>query len=589
MEHTQDPSKIELNNEVVFFLGAGASVAADVPTTLKFVSKFKDWLDAQSNQDDSAALQKLLSVLGANGKPVDIELLMEALDSLTGSLGAVQALFEQSAQLSDIKSECFKKLKTALKSFIQAETLVKSDKIGYLEPLLGFMDAGVLDVFSVNYDTCIEQLCHIHRKKYTDGFEFEWWPQAFEREDLDLRLHKIHGSILWYETQESKYLKIPVPPKGPAEVFSGGLAEPLMLYPMRKWQYAEPLLELMVLLKRRLEDQTATKYIVVAGYSFRDEYIKKLFWDAFRNNKDAVMLLVDPDAVAIYEKELKYYKVPTLDASGSGIKSPMHNRVVCLPYKLEKALPLLKNKFMLPLREGRNHYSQAVRTDRSEGNANWHGPLMPLLKAGDYELFQDAYAKTIGQDVSCKDKIAILGTAIISALTRKAMGDVWWYIEELSEYTRPVFANAGQVSTNRIIQPGGIRLGIAFTINRTAIEPYDFGNTFRIIVQNGKHLACGDSVVEGVLSYFTQISDHFFALGNVIEVNRYPAIYPAKSIFQSRTQEYVGKCISATAAGDKAEISRCERSLFDIEKEYLAWMLPSLSSVIGKQEQKQEG
>lgn len=58
------------------------------------------------------------------------------------------------------------------------------------------------------------------------------------------------------------------------------------------------------------------------------------------------LIFIDPNAYQIYSDKLKYY-----DAQQKN-QSSLYERVVCLPYKFEKVLPLLKNHYLINLKEG---------------------------------------------------------------------------------------------------------------------------------------------------------------------------------------------------------------------------------------------
>jgi SIR2-like domain len=64
-----------------------------------------------------------------------------------------------------------------------------------------------LNIFSTNYDVCIELLCKSRRnkKKYVTGFNPTWNPQVFEESETDIRLYKLHGSVTWYKTDSGEY------------------------------------------------------------------------------------------------------------------------------------------------------------------------------------------------------------------------------------------------------------------------------------------------------------------------------------------------------------------------------------------------
>jgi hypothetical protein len=220
-----------------------------------------------------------------------------------------------------------------LRHFIREKTIVSEDKIDYLAPLKEFIGKyKSLDIFSVNYDTCIEQFCKEYGLRYTDGFELYWYPELFDDSDYDVKLYKIHGSVMWYLTDRGTYVKIPIASteKDEIEFITGETAKTLMVYPMGgKWEYAEPLLELIRRLHGRLEKANVC---IVIGYSFRDDYIRRIFFEAARTNKDLILFLIAPDAGRIYDDKLKFIDRDERKTS------PLEGRVICWNYPVEKVL-----------------------------------------------------------------------------------------------------------------------------------------------------------------------------------------------------------------------------------------------------------
>lgn len=248
-------------SDILFFLGAGASVGAGVPDTFGLVDKFKELI--KSDEKKYNTVEKIVSILEdwkknvqheKNGK-VDIELLLETFDRLDNRDQDMLLEFFKITEylLSDYSKK--KPLKEELKDFIIKAGIVDSKHIKYLEPLLVFIaENRPIDVFSVNYDICIEQFCNTYKKEYVDGFGIRWNPELFERSDIDIRLFKLHGSVMWYRTNTGDYVKSPMlRGEGKDKLITGEMVETLVLYPMRKWEYAEPLLELLILLKKKLE------------------------------------------------------------------------------------------------------------------------------------------------------------------------------------------------------------------------------------------------------------------------------------------------------------------------------------------------
>ena len=76
-------AEVAVSSDVVFLLGAGASVAAGVPDTVKFVMDIVEDTRAK-NEEQVATLERVLAVLEkfSDPEPVDVELLLRTLTEL---------------------------------------------------------------------------------------------------------------------------------------------------------------------------------------------------------------------------------------------------------------------------------------------------------------------------------------------------------------------------------------------------------------------------------------------------------------------------------------------------------------------------
>ena len=400
-------ASVENNSEVIFFLGAGASVAAGVPDTFGLVDAFKSKIASQ--RENLLALNKILEVLnewkcerGDTKGKVDIELLLETIEKLENRNQDVLLKFHTITGYALEEYADKKPLKDELKDFIKEAGIVESRKTRYLEPLLGFMtEFRPLDIFSVNYDICIEQFCNTYKKDCIDGFDVGWNPKLFERTDVDVRLYKLHGSVMWYRTDRGDYVKLPImSQRADIKLITGERAATLILYPIRKWEYAEPLLELLIELKKKLEK---AKFLFVVGYSFRDDHIRRIFWDAARKNRRLIIFLISPNAHEIYYGKLRDYEIPELPHDFSSdfssedfdaaVPSELAGRVVCLPYRFENVLPLLKNHFLRKLREGLTIEIEFKNRENRGETVDWAQLLQLFVECEFMEKFGEILSK----------------------------------------------------------------------------------------------------------------------------------------------------------------------------------------------------
>ncbi len=375
-------SETSRSEEIVILLGAGASVNAGVPDTFTMVEKFQERVkdNVQSYNLLHRVIDTLQNYLRKNNKQadrVDVEFLLEALEKLGNRETDVILDFFRSNEYL-LEGHDVSLLTDQLKEFIKDVAIVGEDKVDYLNPMLSFINTHYpVNIFSLNYDTCIEQFCNLYKKDYVDGFDVHWNPDLFDIDRPDIRLYKLHGSVMWYRTNKGNYVKLIVSPRGnKVNLITGEEAESLMLYPMRKFDYYEPLIELLLLFKKKLEK---AKVVIVVGYSFRDKHIKQIFWDAANRNKELVVFLISPNAFQIYLEQLRFYDPD----SPNVIQSPLDGRVIPLSYRFEKVFPLLHNSYLQKLQEGLAKEEINYNGLHSGEEVNWH-QLLPLLVDSEY-------------------------------------------------------------------------------------------------------------------------------------------------------------------------------------------------------------
>lgn len=196
-------------------------------------------------------------------------------------------------------------LEQQLKEYLRVKCLICKDSIGYLNPLMLWLKkSGVgLDIFSLNYDLLIETLAEEFFIPYTDGFMVNWDSSLFDDDKYQIRLFKLHGSFIWYQSEVGERIKIPIfYHKNEVEYLAQDKVVSMMVYPRREKQ--EPFEELV----RRFRERLLTlQKLVVIGYSFRDVELKAIVEEGLRKNTDLHLVLVSPGAVEL-AKSLQWGK-----------------------------------------------------------------------------------------------------------------------------------------------------------------------------------------------------------------------------------------------------------------------------------------
>ena len=137
--------------ELIFFLGAGASIDAGLVGVIQLVDKFKEWLKSTSKIDQLNIVVEILSILQMwkekryDPSDIDIELLLDTIERIEDRDHDLLSFFYKDKTLrlekySSYESTYGKKgLSSELKRSIRqtfSETQLKTD---YLEPLNSFI------------------------------------------------------------------------------------------------------------------------------------------------------------------------------------------------------------------------------------------------------------------------------------------------------------------------------------------------------------------------------------------------------------------------------------------------------------------
>lgn len=439
---TRSPDPLPVR--VAFFLGAGASVEAEVPDTAHLIEEFVALQDSEKPSTVSAFLKELTiwAKKQKPSRPVDIELVMEALQRRVdwdrdplAALGGGTFVLSGDAAASLLRE---------LRDFIRNRMIVHPERIGYLAPLRGFVgDFRTLDIYSANYDTAIELFCAEHQLRYRDGFDEVWNPEVFKDEGLDVRLFKIHGSVTWYFTKRGRFVKVPILlDSSRVELVTKEQADLLALYPAQKFEYVEPLFELMAEMKRGLAQ---CDVLFVVGYSFRDDHVRRMLWDIARTRREFQVVLIDPQAAAIDRDRLSTYDDRTTPSSLAG-------RVLCLPFKFGSVFPILQSEILPNLLQSRSCWNEQMAAGYRGQTTKFESCLRPASVCGDYRRVCNLLGKV--------DKNPMFGPG---DLLRVSIRSLWYALANGDEFHADYFWNQ----------------------TRSAL--IDLVNTFRIYVEVNEH------------------------------------------------------------------------------------------------------
>jgi hypothetical protein len=374
---------------MLLFLGAGASASAGVPMTLRMLEDFRDSLAADSGRGDLLArIERHLDSRPSrgDGTPMekDVETVLETLAFLEDSKKIAQPFLAPDLAASLRDPELLASLRASLQQFIRDKCMVRQQELESLRPFTRFLRVhSVLEVFTVIYDIVVELLCDLDNVPYSDGFQLNWQPEDFDREGVRVRLYKLHGSATWYESPSEKDLKVPIRFSQPIiERLSGEVAYPLMMYPAQKLNDSTVFLSLHTQHHRSLRNY---EWVVVVGFSFRDEHINKVFQEAARDRPQLNIVLISPAAQATYETAIHDIGARQ-DLSGETLGSPLfQNRVVRIPFRYEYVLQDFADEWFSGIQTAKSglRMSQAAIVERRAGNPE--SVAMDLIRTGQLD------------------------------------------------------------------------------------------------------------------------------------------------------------------------------------------------------------
>ena len=274
-----------------FFFGAGTSCAFGLPTISKLTEETKNMLSS-SQQNFYNTVEASVKDLSSK-KDVTIENILNHLREIRElTKGRNDYNFKgisgkQAADLDDaICNSIFK--------IIESKT--KEADISALRRFFAWYDSAnrgfVKEIYTTNYDMLLEKAMEANRIPYFDGFTGSYEP-FFSPESIEsfpgegdsttrwIRLWKMHGSLNWMkkptnadsEERIIRVWQIDAPKNA------------LMIYPSReKYNFSrkEPYVAYFDRFKSYLN--RGQSVFVICGYSFGDDHINEVIYNALRNN-----------------------------------------------------------------------------------------------------------------------------------------------------------------------------------------------------------------------------------------------------------------------------------------------------------------
>ncbi|MFZ0512481.1 MAG: hypothetical protein WAM14_12810, partial [Candidatus Nitrosopolaris sp.] len=149
----------QTNPKIMFFLGAGASVPADMKGVVELVNDYKEWPSSNDKLEDRKIVEEieetLLKWLARQNidRQVDIELVLETIERLENAKSDILLDFFADKKFKRSQFKENGSLSKGLKQFLREKCFIQEHKTRYLKPLLDFLNLyNTLSIFSTNYD-----------------------------------------------------------------------------------------------------------------------------------------------------------------------------------------------------------------------------------------------------------------------------------------------------------------------------------------------------------------------------------------------------------------------------------------------------
>jgi hypothetical protein len=314
-------------SRITLLAGAGLCKDAGLPTSVELAQKLQEALLQASlvitqrtpSQDCDRAKQHLATFRFLNGgirfqqgilgydpdQPVNIEQIAVAAEELQRrslnplspyASGWHSRIVELERQSPDLLSTFTDFIYSQLDRWLS----LSDDIIGnlhYLRHLFEICNDGCgIDVFSLNYDLCIEAvLTQYLKKQFANGFTEGggWQPQTL-KDDNVIRLFKLHGSLDWVEDQAYGLCSLQYPRHKQAENIEGDNVRPLLIFgTAHKLSPREPFLSLTYSFSQQVLNTTI---LAIIGYSFGDEHVNQIIRQGIEKNPKLRVLVVGPSA-----------------------------------------------------------------------------------------------------------------------------------------------------------------------------------------------------------------------------------------------------------------------------------------------------
>ena len=335
--------------QIVYLLGAGASICAGLPGTIELTKQVKSSLKDES----SCVFEEITQSLSVQMANPNIE---DVLSELSNRLCC--------SDLTDDRRRRLQKASDEICHFINNVLRVDQSTEYHRQFVLRLVSrrrsepsakAPPVQIFTVNYDLLLELACEESNLVAVNGFEGifrrRWNPESFDmdigtatdhvqkarfdRSARHIRLCKLHGSLSWYKIDGGFCEEKPSP---------GDTRIPLIIYPSRR-KYSESICPPFEGLFRRFgEIVDRSNLLVSIGYGFGDAHLDQYIFSALNNSLSLVVFSKEP--IDLLASKSSHSSISLINEKQTIIDGMNRNEVVNLwDFKeFSSWLPALKEK-----------------------------------------------------------------------------------------------------------------------------------------------------------------------------------------------------------------------------------------------------
>jgi len=344
-------------NRIALLAGAGLTANADLPMSVELAHRLRQTLVqlrqtpegtevARVDREKAKRWLALFNFLNGGvrfqegvldrdpNKPVNIEQIAIAAEELIARTKNPLAAY--AAGWHPRIDELERQDPTILRTFIEFTysrlveelTLKSPKKASYIEGLKDLcIDSCELDVFTLNYDLCIETALTTADVHFTNGFDAKgvWSPATFV-EAAPVRLFKLHGSLDWVDDEVYGLCSLQFPRHEIAQSIQSDETRPWLIFgTAHKLSAREPFLTLAYHFSQRV---LKAKVLSTVGYSFGDEHVNQIIEQGMKKNSSLRIIVVSPDAKQRIQEVRFLDRNPRVFEISADAESAMNKRLL---------------------------------------------------------------------------------------------------------------------------------------------------------------------------------------------------------------------------------------------------------------------